>query len=80
MSEPKYDYIATAPCGCTVGAIAVINGNEKNMANDIAYFIRNGCRVESVERDSDKFRDALANFGHHCQDKQMALFSEEDHD
>lgn len=72
-TQPKYDYIAIAPCGCVVGAIAIIKGNEKNTANDVAYFIKNGCRVELVERGSDKFKNALINFGHHCQEEQMEL-------
>jgi hypothetical protein len=75
MQKPTHDYVATAKCGCVVGLIAVIPGDEKETAKDVASFIKSGCLVELVERSSKKFRDACANFGHHCQPEQPALFT-----
>jgi len=67
LQKPTDNYIATAKCGCTVGLIAVIPGYEKDTAKKVADFIKSGCLVRLVERESDEFKYAVNNFGHHCQ-------------
>jgi hypothetical protein len=75
LPKPTHDYIATAKCGCIVGLIADIQGTEKETAKEVANFIKQGCKVERVNRDSEQFKTAIANFGHHCEPKQMKLFA-----
>jgi len=73
MNKPTHDYMATAKCGCVVGLVAVIPGDEKETAKSVAEFIRDGFTIELVERSSQRFRDALENFGHHCQPEQLCF-------
>ena len=73
MNKPTHDYMATAKCGCVVGLVAVIPGDEKETAKSVAEFIRDGCTIELVERSSQRFRDALENFGHYCQPEQLCF-------
>jgi hypothetical protein len=63
---PTHEYIATAKCGCIIGLCADIPGLEKDTAQSVARFIRDGCTVQWVSRDSQTFRDAVVNFGHSC--------------
>ena len=75
LEKPTHDYVATAKCGCIVGLIADLKGAEKDTAKEVANFIRRGCKVELLSRESEQFKAALASFGHHCQPEQPALFT-----
>lgn len=76
LPKPTHDYVAFAPCGCVVGLMAVIPGHEKHLAKEIADFIADGCQVKLMDRSSQEFETALRNFGHHCQPKQLDIFSQ----
>jgi hypothetical protein len=39
-------YIALRPCGCIVGAVVDNPEHSKDVAKDVAEFIRAGCRIE----------------------------------
>lgn len=73
-NHPTHEYIATAKCGCVVGLVADIAGQEKFTAQSVAGFIADGCAVERVDRTSQKFIDACGNIGHHCNPAQERLF------
>lgn len=75
MQKPTHDYVATARCGCVVGLIADIAGDENDTAKAVADFIRSGCKVELVSRDSEQFKSAVSSFGHHCRNEQLSLFT-----
>ena len=75
LEKPTHDYVATAKCGCVVGLIADMKGAEKDTAKEVADFIRRGCKVELLSRESEQFKNALASFGHHCQPEQPSLFT-----
>jgi hypothetical protein len=75
FENPKNEYVATAKCGCIVGLIADLPGAEKDTAKEVANFIRRGCKVELLSRESEQFKVALASFGHHCQPEQPSLFT-----
>lgn len=74
MEDPTHDYVAIAKCGCVVGLMTDMKGYEKETAKEVASFIREGCKVKHVERDTQEFRDYCDNFGHKCQPKQVELF------
>lgn len=71
--KPTHDYVITAPCGCVVELIADLPKWRKDTSKHIAAAIRRGDTVQRVARDTDAFRDAVANFGHHCQAHQEIL-------
>jgi hypothetical protein len=71
--KPTHEYIATAKCGCVVGVLSDLKGYEKETAKEVADFIKKGCAVNRVLRDSDEFKNALDNFGHYCQPEQAVL-------
>lgn len=74
LSKPTHDYMAIDPkCGCIVGLVADIPEVRKDTAIDVAEFIKSGYLVERVSRESEQFKNAIKNFGHHCQEKQLNL-------
>jgi hypothetical protein len=65
--KPEFEYIATDKrCGCVVGLMADY-GDPKETAAEVARFIKHGCAVTRVSRESEEFRHALDNFGHRCE-------------
>ncbi len=74
IQKPTHDYIATDKnCGCVLGVVADVPGEEKWTSRHVQEMIAAGCVVERVARASEKFRQAMAHFGHHCQPKQPSL-------
>jgi hypothetical protein len=74
LPKPTHEYIATAKCGCIVALIAILPGSEKEIAREVSDLIKHGCTIELAEFGSDKMRQAINNFGHHCQPVPLPLF------
>jgi hypothetical protein len=55
----EFAYIAVEPCGCVTGAVVDAPGRPREVAKDVAAFVRQGSAVERVPVESARERLTL---------------------
>ena len=62
MVKNTHAYIAKAPCGCIVAAVVDSSEHKKDVAKDIASFLKDGLAIERHLIEDVRKMD----FGHKC--------------